>query len=313
MSRRLPPLNWLKAFEAAARHLSFKKAGAELNVSPSAISHHVRELEERLGGALFERRNREIRLSESGSRLYPGLKDGFDRLAEAMARLQPDTPDNVLVVSTGPAFAAKWLAPRVYRFVERYPEIELRIAANLKLIDFAEDKVDVAIRFGGGDYPGVAVDKLFDDFVVPMMSPAYRVGGRAIERPADLVEATLLHDDSLKQLDPEGGWVRWFRHAGLHGGNALRGPRFTHADHAIDAAIDAAGVVLGRLALARRDLRDGRLVAPFGPARSTGFAFWLAYPPLARERDKVAAFKAWIDEECTLYEAEDPPPIGPAA
>ncbi len=306
MARRLPPLNWLRAFEATARHLSFKLAADELNVTPSALSHHVRELETRLGVPLFERLNREIRLTEAGARLLPDLSDGFDRLADAMGRLQPDTPDNVLVVSTGPAFAAKWLAPRVYRFVDAYPDIELRIAASLKLVDLAEDKVDVAVRFGPGNYPGLVVEKLFDDAMVPMVSPRFRPGGAPIERVRDVLRAPLLHDDSLKIVDPEGGWPRWFRHAGLTDGDPDRGPRFNHAEHAIDAAIDGAGIVLGRIALGARDIRDGRLVVPFGPVLPTGFAFWFVCPPAARDREKVRTFRAWLDDEIALAERDAP-------
>jgi len=295
--RRLPPLNALRAFEATARHLSFKQAADELVLTPSALSHQVKGLEDYLGLPLFVRQTRSIALTEKGAQLLPYLTEGFDRLADGIRRLGAETPDNVLIVSTGPAFAAKWLAPRVYRFVDLHPDIELRISANLKKSDFQEDGVDVVVRFGNGDYPGLFTEKLFDDYVIPLVSPHTVTEDRPLNTPADLAHHTLLHDESMAFMNEPVGWAEWLRHAGVSGIDAERGPRFNHADHGIDAAVDGAGVVLGRTLLARRDIRLGHLVAPFDLRLPTGAAYWFCCPPPALEREKIRVFKDWLMTE----------------
>lgn len=303
MSRRLPPLSWLRAFEATARHLSFTRAAEELNVTPSALSHHVRQLEEHLGTEVFLRKSREIALTETGARLLPFMTDGLDRLAEGFAQLDPDTPDNILVVSTGPAFAAKWLAPRMSRFVDRHPEIEIRIAASLKLVDFVADQVDAGIRFGAGNYPGLHIEWLADDFLTPMVSPDLLPEGRPFDAD-DLRRLPLLHDDSLESFPGVGEWSEWLKAAGITGIDTSRGPRFSHADHALDAAADGAGAALGRVVLAGRDLARGRLVAPFDLRLPTGLSFCFVCPPTARGRPKVEAFREWLLEEVGEMRAE---------
>ncbi len=293
-NRRLPPLNALRAFEATARHLSFAKAAEELNLTPSAISHQVKALEETIGTPLFERLNRSIRLTDAGLRALPHLRDGFDRLRDGVAEWEAESTDHVLVVSTGPAFAAKWLAPRVYRFVDRHPEIDLRIAASLKRSDFRNDRVDAVIRFGGGDYPGEHTERLFGDAVLPLASPDLVAGDPPLRSPGDLARHTLLHDDSMAFMPNPIKWVDWLEAAGVSGVNAERGPRFSHADHGLDAAIDGAGVVLGRDVLAERDIRRGTLVAPFELKIPTGASFWFVCPPSALEREKVRLFRDWL-------------------
>ncbi|MGI9355850.1 MAG: LysR family transcriptional regulator, partial [Rhizobiaceae bacterium] len=173
MAYRLPSLNALRAFEAAARSLSFRKAAEELFVTPSALSYQIKQLEDQLQMPLFERLNRAVALTEAGRRLYPGIHEGLERMQGAVRTVGRTAQDKVLVVSSGPAFAAKWLAPRVYKFVDQHPDIELRIAAGLKLTDFNVDEVDIALRFGGGDYPGLFVEPLFDEAVLPLASPEY--------------------------------------------------------------------------------------------------------------------------------------------
>ena len=162
MKREIPPLMWLRAFEATGRHLSFMKAAEELNVTPSALSHQVRQLEEMLGQKLFVRLNRSIRLTDAGTRCLPGLRDGFNRIADAMAQVRPAVPVNRLVVGTGPALAAKWLAPLLYKFVDAHPDLDLRIAASLAVASLERDGIDVTLRFGGGNYEGVVAEKLMD-------------------------------------------------------------------------------------------------------------------------------------------------------
>jgi LysR family glycine cleavage system transcriptional activator len=297
MAYRLPPLNSLRAFEVAARHMSFQKAAGELNVTPSALSYQIRQLEEFLQTPLFQRLNRAVRLTDAGQRIAPGIHDAFERMAETMSRLKGATPANVLTVSTGPAFAAKWLSPRLHRFLERHADIDIRISANLKLADFRADEVDVAIRFGGGNYAGLHVETLSDEHVLPLVSPQLleQFGGRL--DPADLAKVTLLHDDSASFLANAVTWAEWLGRARITHVDATRGPRFSHADHALEAALDGAGIVLGRLALSMRDIASGRLVAPFDlmvPARA---GFYFCCLPERLDQPKVQAFRTFLFDE----------------
>ena len=300
MARRLPPLNSLRAFEAASRLGSFQKAAAELNVTPSALSYQIRQLEDYLQVSLFERLNRAVELTEIGQRFAPGIQDGFERLEEAMTRLKPVSAPNILTVSTGPAFAAKWLAPRLYRFIEIYPDIEIRISASLKLLDFRTDDVDVAIRFGAGNYPGLYVEQLTDEAMTPMVSPALvaRHGGK-FDAEA-LKQTTLLHDDSAQFLKTAPNWADWLKRARIDHPAPERGLRFNHADHALDAAIDGAGAVMGRLTLAARDMKAGRIVAPFPLLIPPGAAFYFCCLPDAVEKPKVAAFRKFMMEQAAM-------------
>ena len=299
MPDRLPPLNALRAFEATARHMSFSKAAAELFVTPSALSYQVRQLEENLGQKLFERLNRAIALTAAGEKLYPGIHTGLLAMSEAVNSLKNATPDDVLVVSTGPAFAAKWLAPRMYRFIEAYPDIELQLSASLKLVEFGTDGVDVAVRFGYGDYPDLHVEPIFDDIVTPMCAP--ELIERGLKKPSDLKNFTLLHDDSMSQLERAPDWQEWLRRAGVTNVDASRGMRFSHADHSVDAAVEGAGVALGRSSLAGRELQSGRLVAPFDIHLSTSAAFWFVCAPADLEKPKVTAFREWLMKEASMH------------
>lgn len=299
MPDRLPPLNALRAFEATARHMSFSKAADELFVTPSALSYQVRQLEENLGQKLFERLNRAIALTAAGEKLYPGIHTGLLAMSEAVNGLKNATPDDVLVVSTGPAFAAKWLAPRMYRFIEAYPDIELQLSANLKLIDLNSDDADVAVRFGYGDYPDLHVEPIFDELVTPMCAP--ELIERGLKEPSDLKNFTLLHDDSMRHIDRAPDWQEWLRRAGVTNVDASRGMRFSHADHSVDAAVEGAGVALGRSSLAGRELQSGRLVAPFDIQLSTSAAFWFVCALTDLEKPKVAAFREWLMKEASEH------------
>lgn len=301
----LPPLNAIRAFEATARHMSFVRAAEELNVTPSALSFQVRALETFLGVPVFRRLNRAIELTETGARLYPGVRDGFALLRESFEQLVPATPDHILVVSTGPAFAAKWLSPRVFRFVDAWPEIELRISANLKLVDFAAEDVDVAVRFGAGDYPGLQAQRLFPDFSTPLASPAFLAAHPELAELAGLQLVPLLHDDALAEIWPNvPTWQTFFRQLGLDEALARRGLRFNHSDHALDAAIEGGGVVLGRNVLAAGDVRTGRLVRLFPDIRlDTRLGFHLVCRSADAERPKIRAFREWILAEAEAFGA----------
>ena len=195
MARSLPPLNSLRAFEAAARHLSFTKAAGELNVTPAAISHQIKALEEFLGVVLFRRLTRALRLTDAGQAAFPKVREGFDKLAEAVEILRAEEESKVLTVSVSPSFGAKWLVPRLDRFRAAHPDLEIRIDATDRLADFQGDNVDVALRYGMGNYPGLLVDKLFGAEMVPVCSPDLLDGPQPLQRPQDLAHHTLLHLD----------------------------------------------------------------------------------------------------------------------
>ncbi|MEC9369503.1 MAG: transcriptional regulator GcvA [Pseudomonadota bacterium] len=300
MSRRLPPLNALRAFEAAGRHLSFAKAADELAVTPPAVSHQVKQLEDWLGIALFRRMTRKVALTEEGRAALPLLSDAFDRLSDAVERVRAREETGALTVSVAPSFAARWLVPRVERFREAHPDIDLRISANIDIVDFRAGDVDVAIRFGRGGYARLKVDKLLSEAIAPLCSPRLLQGKHPLRSPGDLVHHTLLHDDSLVPGSAIPDWRMWLRINGFEKIDASRGPRFSYSDHALQAAVDGHGVLLGRLALAQTDLNAGRLIRPFGREIPTEFGYYLVRPDAGPDRPRVAAFRDWILAEARL-------------
>jgi len=297
MQFRELPLSALRAFEAAARLTSFKDAAEELGVTPAALSYQIRNLEDLYGVQLFERRNRTVLLTEAGERLAPGVSSGFSELAAAVEHLTDDEDDHILIISVGPAFASKWLTPRLAGFLEKHPEIDPRISANLGLSDFDRERIDVGIRFGSGDYPGVAVEKLMTEAVTPMCSPELvrNAGGKLA--PGDIARHPIIHDDSIAHFDDVPRWSDWLTQMGVDGVDLDRGLHFNHAEHALDAAIEGAGIVLGREVLAARDLRQGRLVRPFDLTLSLPQAFYLAYRPGALDKPNIRALRDWLVEE----------------
>ena len=304
MRKRLPPLNAVRAFEASARHVSFTKAADELGVTPAAISHQVRLLEDQLGVSLFRRLNRTVRLTDAGQACLPMLTEAFDLIRRGVEAATAADEGGALTVSVTPSFASKWLVPRIEAFAAGHPEIDVRISATIALVDFRTDPVDVAIRFGAGTYPDLRVEKLFSESVAPMCSPALRDGPAPLRRPEDLAGHTLLHDDSAYVIGPTPDWRMWLRLAGVEGVDSTRGPRFSGADLALQAAIEGHGVVLGRTSLARGDLAAGRLVRPFELSLPIEFGYFLVFPEAAAERPKVAAFHDWILAEARHDEAD---------
>ena len=300
MARRLPPLNALRAFEAAARHLSFTKAAEELYVTQAAISHQVKALEEALGVQLFRRLNRRLMLTDAGQLYLPALTEAFDGIDAATGRLRADENAGSLTVSVANSLAAKWLLPRLPRFRERHPEIDVEISAADRLVDFGRDNADMGIRYGLGNYPGLKVDPLMEDTVFPVCSPQL-VNGRLVDgppplrAPEDLRRHTLLHDDVGTGEAPN--WRRWLTAAGVTGANPERGPRYSHSSLVLQAAIDGQGVALGRSSLVSLDLEAGRLVQPFGPALPSHYACYVVSPVATAERPKIKAFRDWLLEE----------------
>ena len=293
MSDRLPPLTALRAFEAAARHMSFQRAAAELNVTPAALSYQIKALEADLGQPVFRRLNRAVELTEAGRCLAPGAADAFTTLSSAWRSTKRLTDSGVLTVTAGPAFTSKWLAPRMYDFAQAHKEIELRFLATLRIIDFDRDEVDVAIRFGLGHDKEVYSRPLIDEWMTPMMTPEM---AKNIDTPEKLALATLIHDDSISFFKVPTGWDAWCKAADVNV-DTSHGPRFSQADHAIDAAIAGAGVVLGRVSLATRALEAGRLVAPFEVGLISEAQFRFICPPGNEKRPHIAAFEAWVLEE----------------
>ena len=291
MSRRLPSLNGLKAFEAAARHLSFTRAAAELNVTQAAVSHQVKALEERLGLALFRRLNRALLLTNEGQALLPPMSEALDRMALAVDGLARREETGSLTVSTMDSFAAGWLVRRLRRFRALYPDIDVRIATANHLVDFARDDVDMAVRYGRGEWPGLASVRLMTEEVFPVCGPALLADGPALEKPSDLRFHTLLHDDM--RVD----WRMWLLAAGVGGVDPTRGPGYTLSNLVMEAAMAGEGVALGRSVLVADELADGRLVKPFDVSLPAEYAYYVVCPEAAAGHPKVRAFRDWLLEE----------------
>lgn len=294
----LPPLNALRAFEAAARHLNVTRAAEELGVTTGAVSQHIRALEDWFGAPLFRRVPRGVEMTDLALRLYPQLADGFGLIGDAVAAATQERGDQVLTVGVAPALASKWLVPRLERFNTRHPEIDLRLSANQRLVDFRKDGFDAAIRFGFGQYGDAFVRKLFDDGVVPLCSPALLEGPDPLEKPSDLARFTLLHDRAVFIFDPETlSWDHWLAAADVTGVDTSHGISFDHAELALQAAIGGAGVLLGRRMLAQSDLDAGRLVMPFDLILPLGLAYYFVCPQELAQREKIVAFLGWLEAE----------------
>ena len=296
MSRPLPPLNSLRAFEVAARHLSFKKAAGELHVTPAAVSHQIRALEEYCATPLFHRLARALRLTEAGQAALPLLREGFDKLAEAADAMRAEERSGILTVSVAPTFGAKWLIPRLDRFRAAHPEFDVRIDASYTLVNFAADGVDVALRFGRGTYRNLRSECLMSEVALPVCSPQLLERDPPLRRPEDLRHHTLLHVQWRTEDDAAPSWRMWLRAAGIEGVDAERGPRFNVEGMALEAAIAGQGVALASAAVVEGDLKAGRLVRPFPPSASqaTAFSYYLVYPEAKAGDPKVMAFRDWV-------------------
>ena len=317
MSRPLPPLNALRAFEATARHLSMAKAADELNVTPGALSHQIRGLEASLGLALFERGVRSIALTSAGARLYPGLRTAFLHMREAVEALGEADRERVLVVSALPGFTAKWLAPRLYRFAAAHPDVDVRVSTTGALANFRTDGVHVALRSRPVDFssdPELVVERLFEVAYMPVCSPKLIERLGPFETPAALRRAPLIHDDSLATWTSVIGWEEWFARAGVDDVDLSRGLRFSSADHALDATVEGAGVLLASDVLAYDELRTGRLVAPFDLKMPSGRVYCFVCPKRLAERANVRAFRDWAKAEAAAMQwSACPSPLSVAA
>jgi LysR family glycine cleavage system transcriptional activator len=292
MPRRLPPLNALKAFEAAARHESFTRAADELCVTQGAVSHQVKALEAELGLKLFNRQRQRLVITEAGRSYLATVRDALDRIADGTERLLRRQNTGVLTVSTSPNFAAKWLVHRLSRFAQAHPAIDLRVSASLHHVDFAHEDVDLAVRHGDGNEAGLHIARLCAEELFPVCSPKL-LNGRKGLKPGDLKKLVLLH------VNDRADWSRWLDAAGMTDIDVSRGPVLNQASMAIDAAVDGQGIALARTALAAWDLIGGRLVRPFELALPVPYAYWIVCAKTAAKLPKIVAFIQWLQAEAT--------------
>ena len=294
MLRRLPPLNALKAFEAAARHESFTRAAEELCVTQGAVSHQVKALEAELGLKLFNRERQRLVITGAGRDYLAVVRDALDRIAVGTDRLMQRQSSGALTVSTSPDFAAKWLVHRLGRFSEAHPEIDLRISATMHHVDFAREDVDLAVRHGDGNWPGHDVTRLCPEQLCAVCSPNLLTGRQRLSRPSDVLKFPLLH------LDDRAAWSQWLEAVGLDRAEPSPGPVMNRASMVIDAAVDGQGIALGRTTLAAWDLINGRLVRPFGDALRLSRTYWIVCPKATSALPKIGIFRDWLLGEAAL-------------
>lgn len=296
----MPPLTALRAFEAAARHLSLTKAAQELHVTAGALSHQIRALEELLGVQLFERRVRAIALTDAGRLLYPGLQSGFTHIRDAVAALGRLGTDRVLVISTPPGLTSKWLAPRLYRFAQAHPDIDARISSSSANANFTTDGVDIGLRslpLTPPRDPALMIERLVELASIPVCSPIFLAEHGSLDTPAALARVPLIHDDTQIGRANVATWDDWFQAAGIRNADVSRGLRFNSSDHALDAAGEGGGVLLANDLLAYDDLRTGRLVIPMRVSLPPERGYFFVCPINRQDHPHVQAFRAWIKRE----------------
>jgi LysR family transcriptional regulator, glycine cleavage system transcriptional activator len=302
MPRRLPQLSALRAFEAAARYVSFTRAAEELSVTQGAVSHQVKALESELGIKLFNRERQRLSITEAGREYLVVVRDALDRIANGTERLVQRQSSGMLTVSTSPDFAAKWLVHRLGRFAEVHPDIDLRVSATMHHVDFAREDVDIAVRHGDGHWPGLHVTRLCSEHLFAVCSPTL---ASKLGQPADVLKLPLLH------LDDSTAWIAWLDAAGVSGADAIHGPILNRASMLIDAAVDGQGMALARTTLAAWDLINRRLVRPFAVALPLSKSYWIVSPKATACLPKLVAFREWLlaqasDDTGHLEALDDP-------
>jgi LysR family glycine cleavage system transcriptional activator len=307
---RFPPLNALRAFEAAARHASFKIAAKELHVTPGAVSHQVKLLEEHLGVPLFRRLTRALELTTEAHAMLPKVREGLEALHAAVDRVRAREAMTPLTVVAPPNFAARWLVPRLSSFTSAHPNIELHIASRQSMVDGRDnghpmvaeedargDSPVAMVRFGTGQYPGSHVDEVFSAVYVPVCSPRLLKGDHPLRKPGDLRFHALLHDDTVIEEGARPSWGDFLKSVGVTDIDATRGPHFSDAALAMDAAIEGMGVTLAIRSLLSSEIKAKRLVVPFDIAAPTGYAYYLVTPEAAGEGGALASFRQWLLDE----------------
>ena len=305
---KLPPLNALRAFEAAARHLSFKKAAEELSVTPTAISHQIKGLETYLGMALFRRLTRALELTAEGQAMLPKIHEGLGCFVAAVESTREKFPGGRLFVAAPPSFATRWLVSRLRGFTDSQPQVQLHLLSSRNAIDSegmgetaARDELDprqndshIAIRFGTGEYRGCRVDRIFAPDYIAVCSPRLLQGKRPLNQPADVRNHLLLHDDTISNNRARPSWEEWLRQAGVSDVDAGAGPHFSDSGLALAAAIDGMGLVLAAPPLVASELADGRLISPFAISIKQRYAYYLVAPEEIADRAAVVVFRNWL-------------------
>jgi LysR family glycine cleavage system transcriptional activator len=300
----------MRAFESAARHLSFKAAANDLHVTPAAISQQIKLLEEYLGQPLFHRLPRALTLTRTAEAMLPKLREGLDCLAAAVAATRIDQPGGVIKVLAPPSFAARWLVPRLAKFQQAHPDCELRLSSDATAIDrrdagaLTQDEHDpldqesrVMIRFGHGRYAGHRVERLFAPDYVPVCSPTLASGDHPLKTPDEVRHHPLIHDETIADLEERPSWTEWLRRAGVSGVDEQRGPRFNNQALAIEAAMAGQGMLLVPRVLVSADVAAGRLAIPFEIIVPSRYAYYLVSSPALAERPAVRAFADWLFAE----------------
>jgi LysR family transcriptional regulator, glycine cleavage system transcriptional activator len=292
---RLTHLNGMRAFEAAARHMSFGKAAEELGVTPAAVSQQIKNLEGYLGVTLFKRTKRGILLTSAAQAILPDAREGFDLLSSALSRARKERPRRQLTVTATPSFAAKWLMPRLEAFIVSHPGIEIRLDATTRLVEFGREDVDLGVRYGAGEWPGdLEVTSLLREDVFPVCSPNLLNGERPLREVRDLRRHTLIHDDSLPGEDAFLGWAGWLQAVGAAGVDAARGLHVNASMFAIQAAMEGKGVALGRSVLVADDIATGRLVRPFVQAVPLRSGYFIVHRRRLPADSNVLLFRRWL-------------------
>ena len=312
MIYRLPPLNALRVFEAAARHLSFKEAANELSITQAAVSHQIKSLEDYLGVQLFKRAGRGVQLTEAARAALPRLREGFDALAAAVETIHVRADETDLQITAPPVFTARWLMPRLADFAKREPKIDVRVVSSSKMVDagaldaahvltnhdLRSETSGVEIHLGAGDYPGYRADRLFGVATVAVASPLLVKGSPPIREPADLARHTLLHDDAMDLVAHGHAWPKWLELAGVADKvDGTRGPRFSTNILSLEAASQQLGIALALRPLVDADLASGRLCAPFEVELRPQSAYYLVCPEVIADRPAVTAFRKWLLEQ----------------
>jgi LysR family glycine cleavage system transcriptional activator len=297
--QHLPALRTLRIFEAAARHLNYTRAAAELHLTHGAVSHQVKALEAELGVSLFARSGKRTHLTDAGMQLAEGVRDGLDALAAAVARVRERSAGHVLTLSVLPSFAAGWLVARLGDFLTRYPGVELNLQSTPTLADFRSDGVDAAIRYGAGRWPGLVTEKLLDDEVFPVASPAF-VRRHRLRQPEQLLKLPLLRTTRIT-------WQPWFAAAGLPATEAQHGPSYSDAELTYQAAARGHGVALGRSSLVAERIEQGTLIAPFALRVPSANAYYLVYPESSLHKAAFAQFRDWLVHQLATAAPRTPP------
>jgi LysR family transcriptional regulator, glycine cleavage system transcriptional activator len=307
MRRRMPPLNSLRAFEVVARHRSLRDAAEELHVTAAAVSQQIKLLEEHLGRKLLRRRSGGYSLTSEAVAGLGALRDGFERLSEAVETMASGG-QQILTVSAVPSLAAEWLVPRLHRFREQYPGLDVLLHASEELVDFDRSRVDLGIRYGTGSYPGVASERLFFDEIFPVYSPIMLKGRARLKKPDDLRRFALIHTVWTPDRGHWPGWADWGRAAGIEGLDMKKGPRFSDGALVVQAAVRGEGVALGSKSHVLEHLSAGRLVRPFSLSLVTDFAYYVVCSKARAEEPNISAFRRWVMVEARQ---EQPAPQAP--